>query len=113
MYRECRKPDSFIPLPSLMVKLWVIKSQILYFSLLSPLILLSEFLNVLGNYRKPYTGSTEHYSDLSLAFPFGSNWGHKISSCSVVKHLTITVQKCVCKDYFCMRMVLAAYVSFR
>ena len=46
--------------------------------LLSPLLWLSQLLNVFGGNRKPYTGSLESTSDLHVGPPFGPNWGHKI-----------------------------------
>ena len=42
----------------------VVKSQIFWFWLLSPLLLLLELLNVLGGHRKLHTGSLESRSDL-------------------------------------------------
>ena len=42
----------------------VIKRQILWFWLLSPLLLLLELLKVSGGHRRPYTGNLESWSDL-------------------------------------------------
>ena len=57
----------------------VIKSQVLCFSFLSPLLLLLEVLNVLGDSRKPHAGSLESRSDLPPDPLYGTNWGYKIT----------------------------------
>ena len=41
--------------------------------------MLVEVLIAVGGNRKPYAAILESLSDLPLALPYGSNWGHNIA----------------------------------